>query len=56
MASDESEAGKTAQSKQPWEPPKLTYIGHVGEIVQGGGGKLATTGGDFGEVRKEQPH
>jgi hypothetical protein len=38
--------------KQPWEPMKLTYVGHVAEIVQGGGGKLSKTGGDPGDSRK----
>ena len=31
---------------------QLTYVGHVAEIVQGGGGKLSTTGGDPGDDRK----
>jgi hypothetical protein len=34
--------------KQPWEPMKLTYVGHVAEIVQVGGGKLSIPGGDGG--------
>jgi hypothetical protein len=41
-------------TKQPWEPMKLTYVGHVAEIVQGGGGKLSVMGGDPGDVRKEK--
>lgn len=40
------------QTPKPWEPMKLTYVGHVGEIVQQGGGKLSLTGGDPGEPRK----
>jgi hypothetical protein len=28
-------------TKQPWEPMQLTYVGHVAEIVQQGGGKLS---------------
>lgn len=39
-------------NKQPWESMTLTYVGHVAEIVQLGGGKLSTTGGDPGEPRK----
>jgi hypothetical protein len=38
--------------KQSWEPMQLTYVGHVAEIVQGGGGKLSGTGGDPGDSRK----
>jgi hypothetical protein len=41
--------------KQPWEPMQLTYVGHAAEIIQGGMGKLSTTGGDTGEPRKEKP-
>jgi hypothetical protein len=41
-------------TKQPWEPMQLTYVGHVAEIVQSGGGKLSTTGGDTGEPRKQK--
>lgn len=39
-------------TKQPWEPMQLTYVGDVAEIIQGGGGKLSTTGGDPGDKRK----
>jgi len=50
MMSDERDT-----PKQPWEPPKLTYIGHVRDVVQFGGGKLSPPGGDPGDARKEQP-
>jgi len=49
MLSDERDT-----PKQPWEPPRLTYIGHVREVVQIGGGKLSQVGGDPGESRKQQ--
>ena len=39
--------------KQPWESPKLTYIGRVRDVVQIGGGKRSQTGGDPGEPRKQ---
>lgn len=39
---------------QKWETMKVTYVGHVGEIVRGGGGKLSLVGGDPGESRKER--
>lgn len=50
-----SEADKVsdaADAKRPWEPPRLTYLGHINEIVQGGGGKLSLSGGDPGDPRK----
>ena len=48
MLSDERDT-----PKQPWEPPRLIYIGHVREVVQFGGGKLSLVGGDPGDPRKE---
>ena len=51
--SDQSEAGRPV--KKPWEPPKLSYIGDVEEVVQGGGGKLTTTPSDPGEAKKTPP-
>jgi hypothetical protein len=39
-------------TKQPWEPMRLTYIGHVAEIIRGGGGKLSLSGSDPGDARK----
>lgn len=47
MASDEDDV-----LKQPWESPRLTYVGRVRDVVQGGGGKLSPTGGDPGDVGK----
>lgn len=41
--------------KQPWEPPSLTCVGRMADIVQFGGGKLSPPGGDPGDPRKEQP-
>jgi hypothetical protein len=38
--------------RQPWEPMRLTEMGHVGEVVQGGGGKLSPSPNDPGEIRK----
>lgn len=43
------------ERKATWEPMKLTYVGHVGDVVQQGGGKLTPAGGDPGEMRKQQP-
>jgi hypothetical protein len=36
-----------------WEPMALTYVGHVGDVLQSGGGKLSQVCGDPGEeIRK----
>jgi len=45
-------SGEKNSEKQPWETMHMTYVGHVGEILKGGGGKLSTPGGDPGENRK----
>lgn len=39
-----------------WTTPQLTYRGTVGQILQGGGGKLSIAGSDPGENRCERPH
>ncbi len=44
---------KNDPPKQPWECPKLTYVGRVRDVVQFGGGKLSITGGDPGDPRKQ---
>ena len=41
---------KTERSK--WTRPTLTYVGHVGDVLKGGGGKLSTSPADPGESRK----
>lgn len=40
------------KNRLPWESMRVTYLGNVAEIVQGGVGKLTTTTGDPGEPRK----
>ena len=39
-------------SKKTWEPMTLTDVGHVGEALQGGGGKLTPSPADTGDFRK----
>ena len=41
------------QDRRPWEPPALKTVGTIAEVLQGGGGKLSTIGGDPGENRKQ---
>jgi hypothetical protein len=46
---------KGVETKQDWKSMQLTYVGHIREVVQGGGGKLSGRGGDPGDARKQQP-
>lgn len=50
---EQSEPKEPVAPKRPWEKPTLTYVGHAGDVLQSGGGKLSPTGGDPGENRKE---
>ncbi|MEX2534327.1 MAG: hypothetical protein WD273_01910 [Trueperaceae bacterium] len=38
--------------KKSWEPMQVKDAGRVRDVVQLGGGKLSTVGGDPGEPRK----
>ncbi|MBD0329386.1 MAG: hypothetical protein ICV64_04710 [Thermoleophilia bacterium] len=40
------------REKEQWEPTSLEEMGHVGEVVQGGGGKLTPETHDTGDNRK----
>jgi hypothetical protein len=51
---DAMEKAQKVETRQAWEFMKLTYVGHIREVVQLGGGKLSTTGGDPGEPRKQR--
>jgi hypothetical protein len=35
-----------------WVRPQLTFVGNIGEVLQGGGGKLSLTANDPGDSRK----
>ncbi len=48
---DRTEPGKR-RSKRRWERPTLTYVGNVGVVLQGGGGKLTPSPNDPGEINK----
>jgi hypothetical protein len=41
--------------KKLWEAPKLSYMGDVEDVVQGGIGKVSVTNSDPGEPRKTRP-
>jgi hypothetical protein len=49
MSSTNSSTPGADPAKQPWEPMKLTCVGNIREVVQMGGGKSPTVGGDSGE-------
>lgn len=44
-----------SELRKDWENPTLTYIGHIAEVVQQGGGKLSTVAGDPGETERKPP-
>jgi hypothetical protein len=48
------EKDKTPQppTKRPWKRPALRPAGTVGDLLQGGGGKLSPSPKDSGEERK----
>jgi hypothetical protein len=45
-------ATTTGGKKRRWEAMTLTDLGDIRSVIQGGGGKLSTPGGDPGENRK----
>lgn len=52
---DDGEANRNPQAdtgKQPWVEMKISYVGDISEILQGGGGKLSIAGADPGDARK----
>ena len=46
----------TTERLRQWTAPTLTLVGTVGDILNGGGGKLSITSADPGENRCEKPH
>jgi hypothetical protein len=50
------ETPKKDEVRKDYEPMKVAEVGHVGDVLQGGGGKLSTSPGDPGEgARKPKP-
>jgi hypothetical protein len=48
---------KTSKPQAPkaaraWAKPNLKSVGHVGEVLKGGGGKLSLVSQDPGDTRK----
>lgn len=50
-----AENSKVSKPERAWEPMRLTRLGKVGNVVQGGGGKLSAIAVDPGEPRKTRP-
>jgi len=42
----------TSVTRKPWCSPMLKDVGHVGDVLQGGGGKLSPVTNDSGDMRK----
>lgn len=40
------------ESQKDYEPMKVAAVGHVGEVLEGGGGKLSVVAADSGDTRK----
>jgi hypothetical protein len=43
------------EAKAPWEPISMTYIGHVGDVLQAGGGKISSPPADPGDTPFKPP-
>ena len=48
------ETPEKQEARKDFEPMEVAEVGHVGEVLEGGGGKLSLVGGDPGENRKQQ--
>jgi hypothetical protein len=51
----QTDSGGSEGQDRSWEPMRLTYVGEVGEVLRGGGGKLSTSPGDPGEPMRKPP-
>jgi hypothetical protein len=52
MGSEDTETVVGADEKKPWQRPELTAVGSVGDVLQGGTGKVTVIVGDPGEPQK----
>jgi hypothetical protein len=50
--SEEMRASPEPPRKRRWAAPTLKHVGHVGDVLQGGGGKLSPSSNDPWEPRK----
>ena len=56
MTGTKTQRTTPTRGTREWQEPRLTFVGDLAEIVQGGGGKLSPSPGDPGENRVEKPH
>jgi hypothetical protein len=49
MSNEEHKDALSTAKKTGWQRPALKYVGHVGDIFQGGGGKLSLVADDTGD-------
>ncbi len=47
------EPTKKDQTRKDWKPMKVAEVGHVGEDLQGGGGKLSIQAQDKGDAPRK---
>jgi hypothetical protein len=52
MRTNETQKLAENTGKRAWTRPTLKYVGDVGDVLQGGGGKLTPSPADPGESRK----
>ena len=56
MKNPKSESNTPSPEQPPtreWVRPQLKSVGNVGEVLQGGGGKLSLVSQDPGDTRKQ---
>jgi hypothetical protein len=49
---DEKKRVGAKPAAEEWVRPELKYVGNIGEVLQGGGGKLSLAANDPGDARK----
>ena len=52
MGKEDTQASISTEEKKPWHAPELTPVGLVGDVLQGGTGKVTVIVGDPGESQK----
>ncbi len=51
--SDDRDAPAGKATRLPWVRPRVTFAGTVGEVLQGGGGKLSIVQDDTGDAPRK---
>jgi hypothetical protein len=53
--SEKTRKTSVSAGRHEWETPKVAHLGDVGDVVQGGGGKMSVSPTDPGEPNKVKP-